>query len=212
MNKEADRGENNLGRTTWNKRLEDGRLQCRRSHLLPHIRADQCEIPLYPLGAEKQGMGIARIREQKSLHIRKRMGRWKEWGGGDTIEGTVGMLNDIDRENVNVRGLIAQTKIVKGKTRGKLSKGPKVVTMAGRVKVALEMRERKMKKELGQINQCTDKETLRETLKGMDIWRVSVKEAADVEDKIPTAGWCGYLAIDQIRRGLAEPNDLNQTG
>ena len=46
----------------------------------------------------------------------------------------------------------------------------------------------------------------------MDIWRVSIKEAADVEDKIPTAGWYGYLAIDQIRRGLDEPNNLNEIG
>ena len=69
-----------------------------------------------------------------------------EWDGGDTIKGTVRMLTDIDRGNVHVRGLIAITKIVKKKTKGSLSKSPKVVTMAGRVKSSLGNEETELEK------------------------------------------------------------------
>ena len=55
------------------------------------------------------------------------------------------------------------------------------------------------------------RQTLRELLRGMDIWRVAVKEERR-ENKIPAAGWCGYLAIDQIIRRQEEPTRLSDHG
>ena len=54
----------------------------------------------------------------------------------------------------------------------------------------------------------------------MKIWKTTYKENEDSEDKTPGDGWCGYLAIDQIRRGnedsrmiqsQEEANSLSQT-
>jgi hypothetical protein len=135
----------------------------------------------------------------------------KKWDGLDTIKTDLSVLSDINEGNPIISGLIKMTKKTKKSTKVKLSKPPKVEARSGRIRVTMKLRENKLKKEMRQINQCTDRGTLKELLKGMDIWRVAVKEERG-ENKIPAAGWCGYLAIDQIIRGQDGPTHLSDPG
>ena len=76
-----------------------------------------------------------------------------------------------------------------------------------------------MKTRLKELNDCRDVAEIRKKLKQMNIWKVTFKEDR-TEDTTPGGGWCGYLAIDQVRRKassskrietLAEANCIRKT-
>ena len=54
---------------------------------------------------------------------------------------------------------------------------------------------------LTKLRLCSDEEGMINILRSEKIWKVTFKEMEDLEDRVPGNGWCGYLAIDQVRRG-----------
>jgi hypothetical protein len=44
------------------------------------------------------------------------------------------------------------------------------------------------------------------------LWKVAFKEDEDREDLVPGQGWCGYLAIDQVRRQADAVTKMDQAG
>jgi hypothetical protein len=66
--------------------------------------------------------------------------------------------------------------------------------------VKLKPKEELNKKMRDKLESCKDEADIRTFLMEGKMWKVTFKEEEDREDLVPGEGWCGYLAIDQVRR------------
>ena len=73
----------------------------------------------------------------------------------------------------------------------------------------MKISEKSRKIIMGNLIRCNNEEEIRTTLGEMKVWKVRIKEKTE-ENCIPSNGWCGYLAIDQIRREGNTSMDMNE--
>jgi exonuclease III len=129
----------------------------------------------------------------------------ESWNGGDTVDGEIEMLFDTNSGNTHLcelTGKILSDLKRKPPIQPKgLTDAPEIWSVSGRVKVSLDIKGNRLKERLKELNDCRSKKEIEDKLMTMKIWKVTFREDEGNEDKTPGDGWCGYLAIDQIRRG-----------
>ena len=135
------------------------------------------------------------------------------WEGGETIHGNWEMLTKFDVGNTNVQELYGKImkKSKKAEDASRLIQEPQVDTLSGRVRVSLRLRGNKLKSRLKELNDCKNLAEIKGKLRRMNIWKVTFKEDRS-EDKTPGKGWCGYLAIDQVRRASSSAKKIETQG
>jgi hypothetical protein len=77
--------------------------------------------------------------------------------------------------------------------------------------VELKINQKSNNKSRIRIKSCKSKDELRAVLLEEKVWRVTFKEQLS-EDKIPGQGWCGYLAVNQVRRNAEAVQVFDQAG
>ena len=100
-----------------------------------------------------------------------------------------------------VSELMVRVKVAKKIARRPITKEPSIVSESGRIKISLRFTERKRLAYLKIINDCKTRDQLRRALKSMKIWKVVFRQQPLEEDLILGNGWCGYISMNQIRRG-----------
>ena len=65
---------------------------------------------------------------------------------------------------------------------------------------------------MDKLKACRNEEELRIALRDEKLWKVAFREDEDNEDLVPGQGWCGYLAIDQVRRQAEAVVKMDQAG
>ena len=134
------------------------------------------------------------------------------WEEGGIIMGKVQMLKDINKGNPTISQLMGRVKAAKKAVRRPVTKEPTIASESGRIKISLRFTERKRTAYLKIINDCKTREQLRSALKSMKIWKVVFKQQPLEEDLILGNGWCGYVAMNQIRRGGELATNMGQMG
>ena len=126
--------------------------------------------------------------------------------------GKIQMIKDVNKGNPVISQLMGEVNVAKTKVRRPITKEPSIVSESGRIKISLRFTERKRLAYLNIINDCKTREQLRNTLKSMKIWKVVFKQQPSEEDQILGNGWCGYVSMNQIRRGGVMPTIMAQSG
>ena len=132
------------------------------------------------------------------------------WENGGIIMGKVHMIKDIDKGNPAVSQLMGRVKVSRKAVRKPITKEPSIVSVSGRIKISLRFTERRRSNYLRIINDCKTRVQLRTALKSMDIWKVVFKQQPKEEDRILGNGWCGYVSMNQIRRGADLATNIAQ--
>jgi hypothetical protein len=110
--------------------------------------------------------------------------------------------------NSKAKELLNKEEGVKEITMDK-TKLPVIKTSANRVSIEMKISAKSRKVVMENLMRCNNDEEIRATLGEMKIWKVKIKERGE-ENCIPANGWCGYLAIDQIRREGDTPVDMEE--
>jgi hypothetical protein len=140
--------------------------------------------------------------------------RYVEWNGADVILGTPEMLLNSLTGNPWICELLDRIRKSQEKVRGAKKHTPELVVCAatGRVQVELKLSKKTGKKTRSRIGRCKSDDDIRTILMEEKIWRVTFKEHQSREDKVPGDGWCGYLSIDQVRRGEEVVGKIDKEG
>jgi len=85
-----------------------------------------------------------------------------------------------------------------------LKEDPMVSVKVGVLIIGVRFPKRGLESKLERISACRNKDQLRAILETEKMWRISYKNDPE-DDKYPGRGWCGYLAIDQVRRKASQP-------
>ena len=127
--------------------------------------------------------------------------------------GNPAIITDCDKGNSRILQLM--DKIMKGieitrKSSAPL-KDPIIKVGKGRIRVELKINEKANNKGRMRIKACSNKDELRAALIEEKVWKVTFREQTN-EDKVPGQGWCGYLAVDQVRRNSNAVQKLDLAG
>jgi hypothetical protein len=145
-----------------------------------------------------------RIKEPSKKYI--------EWDGESIRRGSLEELLDCVEGNPRIRELMDRVRKSLKTAREPRARSHTVAADSGRIRIELKSTDRFNKKIRARLEACRDEEDLRTFLREEKLWRVTFKEDEDREDLVPGQGWCGYLAIDQVRRQSDLVGGMNQEG
>jgi hypothetical protein len=131
----------------------------------------------------------------------------RSWNGESTMEVP---FSEVLEDNGAIRefaGLVTKIRVPTFGTR--MLEDPRVSVDVGDLRVSIRIGGAKLQQNLDVLKGIRNDRQLENWLNEGKFWRISYKNNPR-DDAYPGMGWCGYLAIDQIRRGADLPVRLSE--
>jgi hypothetical protein len=140
-------------------------------------------------------------------YAKRARGRFtRSWNGDSTMNIS---FPEVLSDNGAIREFAGHVGLMRAPAYGtKILEDPMVAVDVGDLRVSIRIGGARLQQNLEKLKSIKSLEQLGSFLLPGKFWRVSYRNNP-VDDSYPGKGWCGYLAIDQIRRKADHPSNLD---